>query len=169
MGVMDFGRINTKHRKNIRRALDDDELDEKTKNLLALEKVPILFSQQKMTFLYRFVFLLCKIWINTISGLQFKVVCFFSGPRRNARSALRSGGLLLEWMVAALLSNLNAIPNAFHMLMKNLSCVMTTLQLRAMCWTKHDRKMKKLFVLHPLFLATYDPIRLVAINLHFHI
>jgi hypothetical protein len=96
MGVMDFGRINTKHRKNIRRALDDDELDEKTKNLLALEKVPILFSQQKMTFLYRFVFLLCKIWINTISGLQFKVVCFFSGPRRNARSALRSGGLLLE-------------------------------------------------------------------------
>jgi hypothetical protein len=52
MGVMDFGRINTKHRKNIRRALDDDELDEKTKNLLALEKVPILFSQQKMTSLY---------------------------------------------------------------------------------------------------------------------
>jgi transcriptional regulator ATRX len=38
MGVMDFGRINTKHRRNIRRALDDDELDEKTKNLLALEK-----------------------------------------------------------------------------------------------------------------------------------
>jgi hypothetical protein len=61
MGVMNFGRINTKHRKNIRRALDDDELDEKTKNLLALEKVPILFSQQKMTSLYRFVLLLCKI------------------------------------------------------------------------------------------------------------
>lgn len=132
MGVMDFGRINTKHRKNIRRALDDDELDEKTKNLLALEKVPILFSQQKMTSLYRFVFLLCKIWNNTISGLQFKVVGFFPGPHRNAKSALRSGGLLLEGMVAALLSNLNAIPNPFHMLMKNLSCVMMTSQLRAM-------------------------------------
>jgi hypothetical protein len=59
--IKQVSRINTKHRKNIRRALDDDELDEKTKNLLALEKVPILFSQQKMTSLYRFVLLLCKI------------------------------------------------------------------------------------------------------------
>ncbi|CAK9867413.1 unnamed protein product [Sphagnum jensenii] len=36
--IKQVSRINTKHRKNIRRALDDDELDEKTKNLLALEK-----------------------------------------------------------------------------------------------------------------------------------